>query len=533
MKSTGKKLLAWVMLATLLLGALSGVAVAESAKPKITVAIYDRGNVPASEGTIIENRWTQWINENAPVAVEFVAIPRNTSGEKYSALFASGTAPDLIEEFSVANMNTFYTNKLLMPLNDLIEANSTEYKALLEKYPALKDSLTKEDGQMYTFGVVYSAGTNHYLVIRTDWLANLGLEIPTTVEEFVEVCRAFTFDDPDGNGEDDTYALSLSGTTGSVLTAMYGGMGDWKWDWNVTQEGVTYRWDWAQEYVTLKKQLYDMGCVDKDYATDTDGTKANQDFQTGKIGIYAINGGRSNTLGTLTTLVGNIPEADFAAMALPPTVAGSFSPAGGNFLQSNAAINAKAKDPEAVMAYVDWLNNTDTILNIRYGGDEYSHVDETTGAYVPNDPEVFKTEVSYNGDFHMTASKILDPYNDILPFDLSDPMQQRAHDIIVAADRIYLDPGIRHKQLFSYPPLSQELALVQANIGTQIDDIYTRAILSGDSYTVEQAMADAKAVFEQSGGDMITAYYDEFVKANPHLVIDDAALADMLPAYLK
>ena len=43
--------------------------------------------------------------------------------------------------------------------------------------------------------------------VRTDWLANLGLEVPTTPEELLEVARQFTFDDPDGNGKDDKLAL--------------------------------------------------------------------------------------------------------------------------------------------------------------------------------------------------------------------------------------------------------------------------------------------------------------------------------------
>ena len=47
--------------------------------------------------------------------------------------------------------------------------------------------------------------------IRKDWLANLGLEIPATADELLSVARAFTYDDPDGNGEDDTWGLTSAG----------------------------------------------------------------------------------------------------------------------------------------------------------------------------------------------------------------------------------------------------------------------------------------------------------------------------------
>src|SRR5690606_14787194 len=66
------------------------------------------------------------------------------------------------------------------------------------------------------------------MAIREDWLANVGItKYPETVEEYHEVLRRFTFDDPDGNGQKDTYgshgvqlflrgAFGLGGTGPSV-----------------------------------------------------------------------------------------------------------------------------------------------------------------------------------------------------------------------------------------------------------------------------------------------------------------------------
>ncbi len=512
----------------------SGTADAE--RPKITVAVYNRDNVPASEGTIVDNRWTRWIQENAPVDVEFIAIPRWESGEKYNALFASGTAPDLIEEFGVDNMNTFYSNGLLMPLNDLIEEHSVEYKALLEEYPALESFLTKEDGQMYTFGVVNKASSNHYLIVRKDWMENLGLEDPVTTEDFVELCMAFTFDDPDGNGQDDTQALSFAGVMNSLIHAMYGGMGTWQDDWYLedpTDEtsDVVYHWDWAEDAVAMMEELYEAGCVSPDYATDSNGSMAQQDFINGKTGIFGLNGGKGAILSLLTNVTANNPDADLKAIPLPISENGAFQPAGGGFLQSNAAINADCENPEAVMAYIDWLNKPETIMMLKYGGDEYSEIDEATGAYVPKDQEVFQTEVSYNGDMYMTSSGILDPYSDILKFDESDPLQKRAKEIVIEADGYYLDPSRTFYQLKTKPSLPSDLALIQANIGTQIDDAYTKAILDS-SYTVEQAVADAQKVFTDAGGDQITEYLNEWYDNNDGFISSDE-VAPMLPSYLQ
>lgn len=510
---------------------------AAAERQKITVALYDRGNIAASEGTILDNRWTKWIQENAPVDVEFVAIPRWESAQKYNALFASGTAPDLIEEFGADNMNTFYTNGLLMPLNDVIEQYSVEYKGLLKEYPALKDFLTKDDGQMYTLGVVNKAASNHYLVVRTDWMEKLGLKDPTTVEEFFELCKAFTDGDPDGNGQNDTQAMSLAGQNKDITRAMFGGMTTWQDDWYKEDPAsddktMVYHWDHAEGYVSFMKNLYDAGCVSKDFATDLNGSQSTQDFINGKIGVLAVNGGKASVLSLLTNLKGNNPDADFKAIPLPVSEFGAFQPAGGVFLQSNAAINADCEHPEAVMAYIDWLNKPETLMMLKYGGEEYSHFDETTGAYVPNDPEKFKVEVSYNSDMSMTSSKILDPYADALPFDESDPIQKRAKEIVIEADTYYLSPDRIFYQFMSKPSLPNELTLIKANIGTQIDDIYVKAILGDDGYSVEQAMTDAKKIFSDAGGDQITEYLNEWHSKNNGFVTNDA-LIPMLPEYVK
>ena len=43
------------------------------------------------------------------------------------------------------------------------------------------------------------------ILIRKDWLDNLNIPIPVTLDDFFDVMRRFTFLDPDGNGKHDTY----------------------------------------------------------------------------------------------------------------------------------------------------------------------------------------------------------------------------------------------------------------------------------------------------------------------------------------
>lgn len=117
-------------------------------KPKITVSVYDRNNVPEGEGTITNNRWTKWINEKAPVQVEFIPIPRTSSTEKFNVMFASGEAPDLIMEFTNSYTKDLASKGQIIPLDEPIEKYSTTYKKFLKENPVIQKS-TLYNGKTY------------------------------------------------------------------------------------------------------------------------------------------------------------------------------------------------------------------------------------------------------------------------------------------------------------------------------------------------------------------------------------------------
>lgn len=132
--------------------------------------MYDRGNIPQEIGTVDNNLWTKWVNENSGVNVKFIPVPRSDSVKKFNTLLAAGQAPDLILEYDTNFLNQLYTQKQIMPLDDLIDQYSTEYKQLLEQYPLLRKLGTKSDGKLYGIGRVlgYIPG-NFRSSARTGW----------------------------------------------------------------------------------------------------------------------------------------------------------------------------------------------------------------------------------------------------------------------------------------------------------------------------------------------------------------------------
>lgn len=66
------------------------------------------------------------------------------------------------------------------------------------------------DGKYY--GIPFSAQAQG-MYIRKDWLAKVGKKAPTTWAELLDVAKAFTTKDPDGDGKADTYGILSPGST--------------------------------------------------------------------------------------------------------------------------------------------------------------------------------------------------------------------------------------------------------------------------------------------------------------------------------
>lgn len=77
-------------------------------------------------------------------------------------------------------------------------------------YPTAWESTRYTDGKFY--GVPTSAQT-FALFVRKDWREKLGLPLPKTWGDVAKLAKAFTTQDPDGNGKNDTYGFLLPGST--------------------------------------------------------------------------------------------------------------------------------------------------------------------------------------------------------------------------------------------------------------------------------------------------------------------------------
>ncbi|MFR6473371.1 MAG: extracellular solute-binding protein, partial [Turicibacter sanguinis] len=147
----------------------------------------------------------QQLEEQSNIEIKWNNIPDADYSTKKNLMLASEDLPDAFwnSGFSDYDLIKYGAEGLIIPLNDLIEEYMPNLWAEMEKDPTIKSKLTAPDGNIYSLPTIEEMGLSRspfFTSINTQWLENLGLEMPTTPEEFKEVLIAFRDQDANGNG---------------------------------------------------------------------------------------------------------------------------------------------------------------------------------------------------------------------------------------------------------------------------------------------------------------------------------------------
>jgi putative aldouronate transport system substrate-binding protein len=165
-----------------------------------------------------------------------------------------------------------------------------EIGPMLKDFPNLSTKLNKDvlrnashEGKNYALyrpRVLARGG----IIYRKDWLENLGLKEPKTLDELYEVIKAFTLNDPDKNGKNDTYGLvSRKGFADLHMLAGFFGAGN---DYEERDGKLIPSFITDEHLNALKffKKLYDEKLVNADFAV-TEGSQSKALLEGGKAGV--------------------------------------------------------------------------------------------------------------------------------------------------------------------------------------------------------------------------------------------------------
>ncbi len=305
-------------------------------------------------------------------------LPTGTDGEaKLNAAAAANAIGDLVQMVNANNDNRgalmkIYKQGLLAPVDKLLPLMPERVKKHYND-PFLI-SLTTLDKALYGLAEPPPLPKREGLVVRKDWLDKLGLKAPTTLDELMQVAKAFTEKDPDGNGKADTFGFGGFvngqgiGDRFDFIFGAYGVPGVWSWA-NPAQFGLLVRNAEYPKALGYMKQLVDAKVIDPDWPTvKRDEFRAR--WKQGKFGImwedFAALANQSN----YAAFDKNFPTAEWIALPAPKGPSGQAAYGVYTGRGQIFAISKKAADAgkgEAIARLLEWMATDEGYFLLGFG----------------------------------------------------------------------------------------------------------------------------------------------------------------------
>ena len=346
---TTKRTLALLLSLTMLL-ALAPLHLA-AAEEVVTVTAMWSGARPQNEFT---EETHQYIIDTLGIDLQLTQVTENFE-QQLALAISGGDIPDLIW-MDYDTYVTYAQEGLFYDIGDLI-ANYPELMAYVDTNGAGEycwDRMTV-DGAIYGIPTRSVNKTMYTAAIRQDWLDKLGLQVPETLDDLTEVLRAFTEDDPDGDGVNNTYGVSCTGLEySSVFFGAFGATSSLDYllndDGTVTTNVIS---DSYKSALTYLHDIYQKGYMDPEVFTQSN-SQTYEKFATGQMGywpcwwshggsVYLKYGFKDNNPDGEVTMMYPVKGAD-GASGLPAT----------DPIWRTVAISYNCKNVEKVLELINW-----------------------------------------------------------------------------------------------------------------------------------------------------------------------------------
>lgn len=278
-----KKVLSLLLASSMVMGSLAGTCLsvaAEEEKPTYRIATVrwtDAWPIDyLTEGIM------QQLADKHGINIEWEVYYNADWTEQKSLLLASGDLPDaFFGSICLTSADVSQNKDYFLDLTDLIAENMPNFVNAMEEAPELRAVATDRDGKIYSLPKKLPlrpevCGTCLY--INQEWLDNLGLEMPTTLDELTAVLKAFATEDADGDG-DPTNEIGYTNAAGqSVLSGdlrnilfPFGTMVSRSDNYmGLNREGTPVFMPMEENYkeaVVWMHDLYESGVLDPEYFT--------------------------------------------------------------------------------------------------------------------------------------------------------------------------------------------------------------------------------------------------------------------------
>ncbi len=321
-------------------------------------------------------------------------VPNTNYADKMNITLAGDDIPKIIVASKTGSFVKSAENDAFWDLTDYLK----DYPNLSQADP---DVLNNSSVNGHIYGVYRSRDIMRTCVyVRKDWLDNLNLDMPETTEDLYNIAKAFTEDDPDGNGADDTTGLVIPSWPGAINSSSpYDAMAVWFGAGNAWKEvdGKLEPSFMQPEYlksIQFVRDMVEKGYINQDYAT-LSADNWDDPILNGKGGIVIDTYSRAasinnkyiqahpETEGTnFVEFTGNLKNADGKLNAMPTDGYSSF-------LAIPKASVKTEDDLKDVLNFIDKMNDKESQILLGNGieGKNFEVVDGKAQALTGDEAE--------------------------------------------------------------------------------------------------------------------------------------------------
>ncbi len=412
---------------------------------------------------------------------------------KLNLKMAGGDIPDVVRIDFADDFQKYAQQGAFVDLTDLI--NETDTPNIMREVSAEAFEQAKVNGKIY--GIPYQggpgAGYRWDLVMRTDYLKEIGAETPKTLDEYYNVLKQIKAKYPD--------VIPLGGYTAQIGDVKYANN---SFDnifgaFSVTpgffteKDGKFSNYDiepQMREALLFLQQMYKEGLIDKEFATIKE-EQLRTKLYSGKLfswmGWWSTPGGYDTQIETNMLIKsgdlkadGTLPDQSnepYKYLTLTDSLVGpdgnAVAPAGAPFSQMNA-ISVKTKDPKKVLAIIEESLSPENQMLTVWGieGEDYKVENGTMKAVTDLvDPTTMKDP---DGHFRGIQSYLFAPGLNGWPRYLESLPLRFAESLGTAINNKY---QIRDASNYLESP-TKIAKLVELN--TMRDSVFTQIIMGGD-----------------------------------------------------
>ncbi len=326
------------------------------------------------------NDFTKFMEEKTGVIMEFQTGGRDDWKDKLNMLLQSGDYPEIIFGVSTDLAKYGVKEEMIIPLDDyLTEENVPNYLKMMEQYGL--DMTREADGKIYSLAdinVCYHCQYGRKMWVNKRYLDEMGCEIPTTTDEFYDVCAKYLEYKPNG--------IAVAG----AAQGWYSRMQDWlidafvlmphksqtlvvrdavaaDKDGKMTCVATDDRYKEAMKWI---KSLYDLGAIyDGDFTQTGEQMKTLVNQPDEPVLFF--------TAGTISDAIAPASNPDFyrdyvcmAPIAGPDGTRIAFETPNPGVDSGAFCITDKCENPEAALRWVDFFYSEIGDLCSQYGPEE-------------------------------------------------------------------------------------------------------------------------------------------------------------------